>query len=269
MLRSSMSLGVRRILEPALCAVKNGGGRNAVAGAGSAKIGHRIVAAAVNIIALETSTEYCSFAVSRGEQVFERSFQARQRNSELALPALRAALQQAQLDMQAIDGIAYGAGPGSFTGLRIACGIAQGLALARNLPVAGIGTLLALAEACGAHHVIACLDARMGEVYHAVYRKSDGKWSELHAPSLYKPDAVPEVEGADWTACGSGFRVHAAALARRYAGRLSRTIVDAHPSATAVLRLARDIFAAGQGIDAAAAVPFYLRDKVALKTSER
>jgi tRNA threonylcarbamoyladenosine biosynthesis protein TsaB len=230
---------------------------------------HRIPAPAVNLIALETSTEYCSLAVLRGAKVFERSFHAGQRHSELALPALRELLQQAGLDMQAIEGIAYGAGPGSFTGLRIACGIAQGLALARNLPVAGIGTLLALAEDCGANKVIACLDARMGEVYHAAYRKSGGKWIEMHAPALYRPHGVPQVEGRDWVGCGSGFRVHAAALAQCYDGKISRTDADAIPNAAAMLRLAQPVFAAGQGVDAAAAVPIYVRDKVALKTSER
>jgi len=224
---------------------------------------------AVNLVAIETSTEYCSLAVSRGAQIFGRSFHAGQRHSELALPVLHELLLQAGLDMQAVEGIVYGAGPGSFTGLRIACGIAQGLALARNLPVAGIGTLLALAHDCGADKVIACLDARMGEVYHGAYRKSGGKWIEMHAPALYRPDTVPPVEGGDWVACGSGFRVHGATLARRYEGRISRTDADAIPNATAMLHLAMETFASGQGVDAAAAAPLYVRDKVALKTSER
>jgi tRNA threonylcarbamoyladenosine biosynthesis protein TsaB len=229
----------------------------------------RIFLSAVNLIALETSTEYCSLAVLRGAHVFERSFHAGQRHSELALPALRELLQQAALDMASIEGIAYGAGPGSFTGLRIACGVAQGLALARDLPVAGIGTLLALAEDCGADRVIACLDARMGEVYHGAYEKSGGKWIEIHAPGLYRPDAVPRVEGAGWSACGSGFRAHAEALAHCYAGAISEIDADAVPNAAAMLRLAAQVFAAGQGGDAAAAVPLYVRDKVALKASER
>lgn len=223
----------------------------------------------MNLVALETSTEYCSLAVSRDARVFARSVHAGQRHSELALPVLRELLQQAGLDMRAIDGIAYGAGPGSFTGLRIACGIAQGLALARNLPVAGIGTLLALAEDCGADKVIACLDARMGEVYHGAYCRSGGKWIEMHAPSLCRPAAVPQVEGGGWIACGSGFRVHAAALARCYEGRIARTDADAVPNAEAMLRLALEAFASGQGADAASAAPLYVRDKVALKTSER
>lgn len=223
----------------------------------------------MNLVALETSTEYCSLAILRGGQSFESRFHAGQRHSELALPALRGLLQQAELDLQDIDGVAYGSGPGSFTGLRIACGIAQGLALARNLPTAGIGTLLALAEECGADKVIACLDARMGEVYHAVYCRSGGIWSEMHAPALYKPEGVPRVEGRDWVGCGSGFRAHGAALAHCYAGAVSRTEPGAVPNAAAMLRLARPVFAAGQGVDAAAALPLYVRDKVALKASER
>jgi tRNA threonylcarbamoyladenosine biosynthesis protein TsaB len=223
----------------------------------------------VNLVALETSTEYCSLAVARGEQVFEHSFHAGQRHSELALPALRELLRQAGLEMQAIDGVAYGAGPGSFTGLRIACGLAQGLALGRNLPTTGVGTLIALAEDSGAHKVIACLDARMGEVYHAVYRKSGNDWSEMHAPALYQPGSVPQLEGDDWVGCGSGFRVHQAALARRYRGALARIEAGAIPNATAMLRLALPILAAGRGLDAAVAVPLYVRDRVALKSSER
>lgn len=223
----------------------------------------------MNLIALETSTEYCSLAVSRGAQVFERSVHAGQRHSELALPGLKELLREAGLDLHAIDGIAFGAGPGSFTGLRIACGLAQGLALVRNLPVAPVGTLLALAENSGADKVIACLDARMGEVYHGTYRKSGGNWIEMHAPGLYHPDAVPAVEGGQWFACGSGFRVHAAALQQRYRGALAQTDADAVPNAAAMLRLALKLFAAGQGVDAAAAVPLYVRDKVALKASER
>jgi tRNA threonylcarbamoyladenosine biosynthesis protein TsaB len=185
------------------------------------------------------------------------------------LPALRELLQQAALEMQDIEGLAFGDGPGSFTGLRIACGIAQGLALACNRPVAGIGTLLALAAECDADKVIACLDARMGEVYHAAYCKSGGNWIETHAPALYQPHNVPQVEGRDWVGCGSGFRVHRAALAQCYEDNITRTDPEAIPNAAAMLRLAQAAFAAGQGVDAADAAPLYVRDKVALKTRER
>jgi len=106
-------------------------------------------------------------------------------------------------------------------------------------------------------------------VYHAVYRRSGDNWTEVHAPALYRPEDVPEVDGEEWFGCGSGFRVHGAALARCYRGRISRTDADAVPNAAAMLRLAVRVFAAGEGVDAAAAVPLYVRDKVALKASER
>jgi tRNA threonylcarbamoyladenosine biosynthesis protein TsaB len=91
----------------------------------------------------------------------------------------------------------------------------------------------------------------------------------MHAPALYRPDCVPRVDGGNWFGCGSGFRVHGAVLAQGYRGSLSRTDADAVPNAAAMLRLALPVFAAGQGLDAAAAAPLYVRDKVALKSSER
>ena len=223
----------------------------------------------MNLLALDTSTEFCSLAVSRAGQVFERHFHAGQRHSEMALPVLAELLSQAGLEMSSVEGVVYGSGPGSFTGLRIACGIAQGLALARDLPVVGIGTLLALAEDAGADGVIACLDARMGEVYHAVYRKQGENWMELHAPALYKPELVPPVEGGDWVGCGSGFGAHGPALTHRYHDNIARTDAAATPRAAAMLRLALPVYAAGGACDAALAAPLYVRDKVALKMSER
>ena len=224
---------------------------------------------AVNLIALETSTEYCSLAVSEGTRVFARNVHAGQRHSEMALPALGELLCEAGLEMADVQGVVYGAGPGSFTGLRIACGVAQGLALAHNLPVLGISTLLALAENCDSEQVIACLDARMGEVYHAVYRKRAADWMEMHAPGVYAPAAVPLVEGGGWVGCGSGFAAHGDALQLRLGGAIARVDAQALPDAAAMLRLAAPRFAHGEGGDAADAVPLYVRDKVALKASER
>jgi len=230
---------------------------------------HNPVSAAVNLVVLETSTEYCSLAVSNGARVCARNFHAGQRHSEMALPVLRELLREAGLELSDVDGVVYGAGPGSFTGLRIACGLAQGLALAHNLPVCGVSTLLALAENCGSDRVIACLDARMGEVYHAVYQKRAADWLEIHEPGVYSPAAVPLVEGSAWVGCGSGFAAHGDALQLRLGGAITRIDAAALPDAAAMLRLAVHRFERGEGGDAAAAVPHYVRDKVALKASER
>jgi tRNA threonylcarbamoyladenosine biosynthesis protein TsaB len=231
----------------------------------------------MNLLAIDTSLDFCSVAVSRGERIFSRHEQAGRRQAEMILGMVEAVLAEAQLALADIGGIAYGAGPGSFTGLRIGCGVTQGLALARGIGVIGVGTLLALAEEAAAEtaeassraQVIACLDAHMGEVYHAAYRKETSGWQEVLAPGVYKPEAVPSVSGGGWIGCGSGFAVHGARLASRYEARLSAVRPGLAPTAHAVLRLAAPRFAAGEAMDAAAAVPVYLRDKVALKTSER
>jgi tRNA threonylcarbamoyladenosine biosynthesis protein TsaB len=227
----------------------------------------------MNLLAIETSSDFCSVAAGRGGAVFSRHEAAGQRHGELVIPMIDAVLAEAGLALEDLAGIAYGAGPGSFTGLRIACGVTQGLALARGLPVIGVGTLLVIAEQAAeeaaGERVIACIDARMGEVYHAAYAREHGRWREVLSPGLYRPGDVPAVAGGGWIGCGSGFAAHREALAARHADRLAAIRDGVAPTARAVLALAAPEFAAGKGADAATAVPVYLRDKVALKTSER
>jgi tRNA threonylcarbamoyladenosine biosynthesis protein TsaB len=178
-------------------------------------------------------------------------------------------LAEARLELGQIEGIAYGEGPGSFTGLRIAAGVTQGLAFARGIGVVGVGSLLALAQQAEAGKIIACLDAHRGEVYHAAYVRARSGWEEVSAPGLYKPEAIPVPAGREWIGCGDGFAAHRERLATRLGDRVSEVRSDAAPSARAVLQLAIPRFAAGEAKDPATAVPVYLRDKVAKKTSER
>jgi tRNA threonylcarbamoyladenosine biosynthesis protein TsaB len=223
----------------------------------------------MKILAIEAATERLSLAVSVAGVVRERTLDAGQRHAELILGEIDALLAGAGLRLGELDAIAYGAGPGSFTGLRIACGVAQGLAAARTLPVIAVGTLAALADAAPAPRVVACLDARMGEVYHAVYEKQQGRLHEVIPPGLHRPGAVPLPEGEGWIGCGAGFAAYREALALRHGPRLAAVDAAIFPSAAAVARLAAPRLAAGEGVAAAAALPFYLRDRVALKTSER
>jgi tRNA threonylcarbamoyladenosine biosynthesis protein TsaB len=223
----------------------------------------------MNLLAIETATERLSLAVSVAGEVRERTLDAGQRHAELVLGEIDGLLAEAGLRIGDLDGIAYGAGPGSFTGLRIACGVAQGLAAARALPVIGVGPLAAIAATAPAPRVVACLDARMGEVYHAVYEKQHGHLHEVIPPGLHRPDAVPLPDGEGWTGCGAGFAAYRAVLALRHGSRLAAVRPEIFASAAAVVRLAAPRFAAGEGLAAAHALPFYLRDRVALKTSER
>lgn len=229
----------------------------------------------MKILALDTSTEYLSLALALDGQFYGRELLAGQTHSQRILPLLRELLDEADIELMDLDGIAFGAGPGSFTGLRIGCGVAQGLAFGANLPVVGVSTLLALAEDAGdAQQVIACLDARMGEVYHAAYRRQAGGWQEVLAPGLYAPESVPTVPqqdglAADWVGIGSGWKTYADSLQQQYAAHVQQILPDAYPRAAAIAKLALPRFAAGEARPAAEAAPVYIRNKVAMTTSER
>jgi len=209
--------------------------------------------------AIETSTEWCSVAVWADGEIAALERRAVNRHSELALPML-----QTLMGKSSLDAVAFGAGPGAFTGLRIACGLAQGLALARGLPVIGISTLEALAQESGAARVVACLDARMREVYYAALEKRAGRWHEVIAAQCVAPQSAPRPPGEGWVGCGNGFEVYGEALK----AKVSVMKPAIHPTAVAVAQLAAPRLAAGEGVDAALAAPVYVRDKVAFTKEE-
>lgn len=199
---------------------------------------------------------------------------AGQRHSELLLPMVQAVLAETGLALGQLDAIAVGQGPGSFTGLRIGCGVAQGLAFGAGLPVIGVVTLEAMAthalKDTAGGGVVACIDARMNEVYAALYEKSAAGLREVLAPGLYAPAQAPLPPGdRAYIGCGSGFKGYADILAERYAGRLARIEPELHPHAEAIAALAAIKWRAGEYVAAEAVEPLYIRDKVALKTSER
>lgn len=222
--------------------------------------------------AFETSTEWCGVALWVDGEIAAMERRAGNRHAELALPMLERLLASRGLRASDLDAVAFGAGPGSFTGLRIACGIAQGLAFARGIPVLGVSTLEAIAEESGAQRVVACLDARMREVYYSALQRtgpasglsatSDGaeRWQEVIAAQCVSPDSV-KAPGEDWLGCGNGFAVYGSL-------GLKRVRPEVHPSAFAVARLAAPRFRAGEGRDPAQAAPVYLREKVALTKAE-
>jgi tRNA threonylcarbamoyladenosine biosynthesis protein TsaB len=229
----------------------------------------------MNLLAIETSSNSCSVALLEGGAVAEEEFDAGQTHSGLVLPMAMRLLNARGIDIGQIEGVAYGAGPGSFTGLRIACGVAQGLAAGAGVAVAPVSTLEALAEAAwqrgaeqgvSATGVIACIDARMNEVYHAAYRREGDAWKVSSPPGLYALDTIPVLAG-DWIGAGSGFAAHGAALRARQ--RLVAEMPALRPRAGIIARLAAPRFARGDTVSAGEALPVYLRDKVALTMSER
>ena len=219
----------------------------------------------MKLAAFETSGDWCSVAISLDGDIAALEERAGQRQAELALPMLGRLLAEAGIAAGALDAVAFGAGPGSFTGLRIACGLAQGIAFARDLPVIGVSTLEALAQECGAPRVVACLDARMREVYYACLEHDGTAWREVVGARCVAPQSAPVPPGVGWTGCGAGFAVYPELLA----AVAQKILPEVHASALAVARLAAPRLAAGEGVDAAHAAPVYLRDKVALTSQER
>lgn len=223
----------------------------------------------MRILALDTSTEYLSIALRLDGETLSRDLRAGQQHSELMLPLVQELLAEANLALGQLDCIAFGQGPGTFTGLRIGCGVAQGLAFGADLPVAPVSTLLALAQGSRETRVVACLDARMGEVYHAAYVRDGAGWTTVSAPVLCAPQDAPGIAGEDWAGVGSGFSAYHEALSARYAGRFHRIDGTLFPHAADIAVLAENMVKAGLTVAAEDAAPLYIRDKVALKTSER
>ena len=223
------------------------------------------------ILAIETSAELASAALLHGDLLITREASGVMNHSQTILPMVQAVLEQAGLRLDQCTAIGYGLGPGSFTGVRTACGIAQGLAYGADLPVVPVVTLQAMAQACreqtGANDVLAILDARMGEVYWAQYRYRDDHagWQEVIAPSLSAPANVTPQGSVQ--ACGNGLAAYAAAFAAApfAASALARLV----PHAAQVAHLARLAFTEGRMLPAHAAQPLYLRNNVALTINER
>jgi tRNA threonylcarbamoyladenosine biosynthesis protein TsaB len=226
----------------------------------------------MRILALDASTDVCAAALGDGVSWGERAETAGQRHSELLLPMIRALLTEARLGLRDLDGIAFGAGPGSFTGLRIACGVAQGLALGANLPLVGVATLEAMAETArmrtGCTRVIAALDARMQEIYFAAYEHDGTRWRDRVAPMVVAPGSATVPAGAGWSGVGNGFAAYPA-LREHLAGALGSCDESILPTAVAIGALALPRFAAGEGVPARDAAPFYVRHRVALTSAER
>lgn len=225
------------------------------------------------ILAIETSSELASCALLHGDRVLARSTSGVRTHSQSVLPMVQELLREAGLLLSDCDAIAFGAGPGSFTGVRTACGVAQGLAFGAGLPVLPLVTLAAMAEACrartGALEVLAVLDARMGEVYWAQYRYDLGRaaWIEVAAPALCAPQDLAPMPAEGLAACGNGFSAYPDAFAGK--AFAADALDDVLPHARELALLGAPALAAGLAVPAAQAQPLYLRNKVAYTSAER
>jgi tRNA threonylcarbamoyladenosine biosynthesis protein TsaB len=210
------------------------------------------------LLAFDTSTETMFIAATNGKQTWQHTAEGGAKTSAALIPAIMALLKEADLTLQQLDAIVFGRGPGSFTGLRTACSVAQGLAFgAGGVQVLPINTLLAVAEEARFNSNItqiqAVLDARMGEVYAASFAYKDDVWSPHSDIQLCKPEQL---------LIKTGFSLAGNCLNDAFR-------INALPTATSMLRLAPAMLAAGLGVPADQALPLYVRDKVAQTTAER
>lgn len=220
----------------------------------------------MRILALETSCEVGSIALLDGEQLHVRLLEGSGAgHSASVMPALRALLGDAGLRIADCDVVAFGAGPGAFTGLRLACGVAQGLALGADIPVAPVSSLLVLATAFDAPRIYCAMDARMNEAYIAAYERVGGGLIERILPVCVPPDQAPLPEGEGWLGVGTAFRAYPA-LQDRLGDSVTVGDAAAVPGAALVAELARK---RALWIDPALAAPHYVRDKVAQTVAER
>jgi tRNA threonylcarbamoyladenosine biosynthesis protein TsaB len=220
----------------------------------------------VKLLALDTSTEACSAAVLVEGALLERYELAPRRHAALILPMIQGVLAEAGLVATQLDAIAFGRGPGAFTGVRVAVGIAQGIAFAADLPVVPVSTLAALALGAGREtgnpRIAAALDARMGEVYWGTYAVAGETVQPLGEERVCAPTAVTAPPG-DWFGVGNGWLAYAATLAQRLT--VGGWLGERYPRAGDVARLAADPCRRGEWVAAGQALPVYLRNEVVSK----
>jgi tRNA threonylcarbamoyladenosine biosynthesis protein TsaB len=220
----------------------------------------------LNILGLESSTEQGSVALMAHGQILQRSWQGGRGHAEGILREVSTLLEQQSLSLNQLDAIVFDQGPGSFTGVRTACGMAQGLALGCEVPLVAVPSLMAMAEATSAQRVVSVLDARMGQVYLAAYeRQESGEWHATIEPCLCDLAKLPPWPGQDWVLAGNG----CALLQDLPQGQCNRLLPEVYPQASSLVAIGRRWLALGRTCLPEAAAPLYLRDKVAETVEER
>lgn len=223
----------------------------------------------MKLLAVDTSTEACSAALFIDGDISQQYQVAPREHSKLILKMIDELLSEADIVSKDLNALAFGRGPGSFMGIRVASGIVQGIAFAHAIPVVPVSTLAALSmvamEQTGASQVLAAIDARMQEVYWGCYMRDSGGVSLQGEECVISPENVPIPEQGEWVAAGTGWSTFGDVMKPKLAERLLETQDECLPTARAIAVLAVNDFKNGNTVSAAKAVPVYLRDNVAAK----
>ena len=223
----------------------------------------------MRLLAFETATEACSVAVLVDGETHERFEIAPRRHAELALPWAGQLLAEAGVSKSQLDAIAVGRGPGAFTGVRLAIAIAQGIALALDRPLLPVSTLAALAMRASGERIVAAIDARMGEIYAATFRREGDDMVATSDELVIAPADYALPDGDGWHGAGTGFAAGGAILQARLQDRLASVDATALPRAADVARLGASAFSRGEAVAPERIEPAYLRNNVALTIAEQ
>lgn len=219
----------------------------------------------MKILAIETATEACSAALAIDDTQINRFEIAPRKHTQLILPMVESLIEEADIKIADLDAIAFGQGPGAFTGVRIAMGVIQGLAFAHDLPVIPVSSLAALAQHASENHdfVASAIDARMQEVYWGLFKKNEsGVMEAISEEKVCAPDDVNIISDDVWFGAGSGWDTYSDVLSSKFDSNLSGFDGKLFPSAVDVLALAEPVYRENKAISVEDAVPVYLRNKV-------
>lgn len=227
----------------------------------------------MKILAIETATDACSAALLIDNESSVAYELAPRKHTQLILPMVEKLLANAELALADVDAIAFGQGPGAFTGLRIAAGVTQGLALAGDLPVIPVSTLAAMAQQSyqqyQANHILVALDARINEVYWGQYQVVDGSVKLSGNEHVILPEKLEPIVEGQWMGVGSGWQAYSDILEQKVKGHLQQVVADLTPSAEFIAQLASYEYKKEKVMTVEQAQPIYLRDKVADTIAER
>ena len=221
----------------------------------------------MNILSIDTSSQLLSIALLKDDTLIEESYSSDKKHSENIIPLLKNLMDKSDINFSSLSGVTFGAGPGTFTGVRIAAGVAYGIAYAHNLPIVGINNLEAIAKKVDKDVVIPCLDARMGEVYMGAYKKVNGEFISIIDCGVFEPSNLPNLKCEEGVIVGSGVFEYKKILIEKY--QAQKIIIDEneYPLAGAIAQLGTKRL--DDNFNLKNAAPIYIRNKVAKTISER
>lgn len=221
----------------------------------------------MKILSIDVSGQTQSIALLIDERVVEKEYPSGKNNSDNIIPQIQIMMNNEDLDFRSLDGVAFGSGPGSFTGLRIAAGVAYGIAFANNLPIVGVNILKAIAKKTDAKFVIACIDARMSQLYIGAYQKIDNKYIPIIEDGLYDPSDLPSINAIEPVLIGSGVKSYRKLLEEKYGAIGVKLSYENNMLASSIAKIAKDEFS--EKFDLNKAELLYIRNKVADTLKER